>query len=96
MLERQSVMERDGGVRSVMKKCGVRRTWPQLVCCALALKNLMSVNLGLVEDYGARWSKVEVDCPRAGPGPGGPGPDPNVRVQVQMVSGPDLDRTSFQ
>ena len=33
--------------------------WPQLVCCALALKNLMSVNLGLVEDFGARWSKVE-------------------------------------
>ena len=33
--------------------------WPQLVCCALTLKNLMSINLGLVEDYGARWSKVE-------------------------------------
>ena len=44
--------ECDGGVRSVTDMA-------QLVCCALALKNLRSVNLGLVEDYGARWSKVE-------------------------------------
>ena len=29
------------------------------MCCALALKNLMSVNFGLVEDFGARRSKVE-------------------------------------
>ena len=38
------------------------RTWPQLMCCALALKNLVSINFRLRKKKRAveqRWSGVD-------------------------------------
>ena len=54
--------ERDGAMSECWSVTEQWQTWPQLMCCALALKNLVSVNFRLRKKKRVveqRWSGVD-------------------------------------
>ena len=53
------VSEHDGAWSVMEKNAEQWWTWPQLVCCALALKNLVSINFRLRKYYGELRSSVD-------------------------------------
>ena len=60
------VSEHDGAWSVMEKNAEQWWTWPQLVCCALALKNLVSINFRLRKYYGELRSSVDQNMEQCG------------------------------